>query len=54
MRAHRVELRGWVSNRRDSKGLVFIVLRDGTDSHSAWSMRSRLGLSSSRRPNVWD
>jgi len=25
-----VELRGWVSNRRESKGLVFIVLRDGT------------------------
>jgi asparaginyl-tRNA synthetase len=24
------ELRGWVSNRRDSKGLVFLVLRDGS------------------------
>ena len=25
-----VELRGWVSNSRESKGLVFIILRDGT------------------------
>lgn len=25
-----IELRGWVSNKRDSKGIVFIVLRDGT------------------------
>ena len=25
-----VTLRGWVQNRRDSKGIVFIVLRDGT------------------------
>ncbi|TNE81218.1 MAG: asparagine--tRNA ligase [Bacteroidetes bacterium] len=25
-----VELQGWVANKRDSKGLVFIVLRDGT------------------------
>ena len=26
----RVILQGWVQNRRDSKGIVFIVLRDGT------------------------
>lgn len=25
-----VELRGWVSNSRESKGLVFLILRDGT------------------------
>ncbi|MFN4084026.1 MAG: amino acid--tRNA ligase-related protein [Bacteroidia bacterium] len=25
-----VELMGWISNKRDSKGLIFIVLRDGT------------------------
>jgi len=25
-----VELRGWVSNKRTGKGLVFIVLRDGS------------------------
>jgi asparaginyl-tRNA synthetase len=26
----RITLQGWVQNRRDSKGIVFIVLRDGT------------------------
>ena len=26
----RVTLRGWLLNRRDSKGLAFLVLRDGT------------------------
>jgi len=25
-----IELKGWVSNKRESKGIVFIVLRDGT------------------------
>jgi asparaginyl-tRNA synthetase len=25
-----ITLQGWASNRRDSKGLYFIVLRDGT------------------------
>ncbi|MFN3940682.1 MAG: OB-fold nucleic acid binding domain-containing protein, partial [Chitinophagales bacterium] len=25
-----IELRGWVSNKRESKGLVFIILRDGS------------------------
>ncbi len=25
-----IELQGWVANKRDSKGLVFIILRDGT------------------------
>lgn len=25
-----MQLQGWVSNKRDSKGLVFIVLRDGS------------------------
>src|SRR5690606_1099256 len=25
-----ISLQGWVSNRRDSKGLVFLILRDGS------------------------
>ena len=47
-------LRGWVSNRRDSKGLVFIVRRDGTGFAQCVVNEEQVGADSSRRPNVWD
>ncbi|HCK22881.1 MAG TPA: asparagine--tRNA ligase [Bacteroidetes bacterium] len=37
------ELRGWVSNRRDSKGLVFIILRDGTGQAQCVVNEERVG-----------
>ena len=38
-----VTLQGWVQNRRDSKGIVFLILRDGSGFLQCVALQEKIG-----------